>query len=123
MRIRRLKGEAKADLFALVLEPFRNRDSVRVAARRYSLTKREHEILTLILEGAIAQEIAAALHISENTVQGYFKRLLKKTNSRNRAAMVANVLEWNRNTGRAPAPPEEQAKTDTDPRRRIIGKS
>jgi DNA-binding CsgD family transcriptional regulator len=79
-----------------MLEPFRSRDTVRVAARRYALTKREHEVLMLILEGANAAEIAGALHISEHTVQGYFKRLLKKTGSRNRAAMVANVLEWSR---------------------------
>jgi DNA-binding CsgD family transcriptional regulator len=95
MRLRRLHGAGKV-LYLLILEPFRSRDTVRVAARRYALTKREHEILILILEGANAPEIAMALHISEHTVQGYFKRLLKKTRSRNRAAMVANVLEWSR---------------------------
>jgi len=93
MRLRRLFGAGKA-LFVLIIEPFRSRDTVLVAVRRYALTKREHQILILILEGANASEIAAALVISEHTVHGYFKRLLKKTRSRNRAAMVANVLEW-----------------------------
>ena len=93
MRLRRLNGQTGV-LFALLLEPFRSRDAVRVAVRRYALTRREHEILMLILEGASAAEIGAALHISEHTVQGYFKRLLKKTDSRNRVAMVANVLDW-----------------------------
>jgi FixJ family two-component response regulator len=57
-----------------------------------------NQILILVLEGANASEVAAALVISEHTVHGYFKRLLKKTRSRNRAAMVANVLEWTRGT-------------------------
>ena len=35
-----------------------------------------------------------ALKIAETTVQGYYKRLLSKTQSRNRPAMVANVLDW-----------------------------
>lgn len=97
MRLRRLRGGGNV-LFALILEPFRRRDIVQVAVRRYALTKREHQILILILEGANASEIAAALAISEHTVHGYFKRLLRKTRSRNRAAMVANVLEWTRAT-------------------------
>jgi DNA-binding CsgD family transcriptional regulator len=48
----------------------------------------------LILEGASATETAETLKIAETTVQGYYKRLLSKTNSRNRPAMVANVLDW-----------------------------
>jgi DNA-binding CsgD family transcriptional regulator len=49
----------------------------------------------MILEGANAPETAQALQIAETTVQGYYKRLLIKTKSRNRPAMVANVLDWN----------------------------
>jgi DNA-binding CsgD family transcriptional regulator len=48
----------------------------------------------MILEGANATETAQVLKIAETTVQGYYKRLLSKTRSRNRPAMVANVLDW-----------------------------
>ena len=96
MRLRRLHGPEH--LFVVTVEPFRSRDSLAIAARRFSLTRREVETLSLILEGANATEIAVALHITENTVHGYFKRLLVKTHSRNRPAMVANVLQWDRSS-------------------------
>ncbi len=113
MRLRRLTGPGQ-QLFAVILEPFRSRDTVRVAARRYALTKREHEILMLILEGASASEMSAALNLSEHTVQGYFKRLLKKTGARNRAAMVANVLEWSRTNAGASDSGKKAAICDHD---------
>jgi DNA-binding CsgD family transcriptional regulator len=86
-------------LFALSLEADGTRNGLTRAARRFQLTRRESEVLALILEGFSASEIGRTLHIAENTVQGYFKRLLSKTNSRNRPAMVANVLDWNRSLG------------------------
>jgi DNA-binding CsgD family transcriptional regulator len=52
------------------------------------------DVLALLLEGASAGETASALNIAETTAQGYVKRLLSKTNSRNRPAMVATVLDW-----------------------------
>lgn len=82
-------------LFALVVETNRNNDSLLRAASRYKLTKRQCDVLALILAGSSVSEIAEELHISENTVQGYVKTLLSKTQSRNRPAMVANVLDWN----------------------------
>jgi DNA-binding CsgD family transcriptional regulator len=51
-------------------------------------------VLFHVLEGANAGEAAEALDISEYTAQGYIKTLLMKTESRNRAAMVAKVLDW-----------------------------
>ncbi|MGP6191623.1 MAG: response regulator transcription factor [Vulcanimicrobiaceae bacterium] len=87
---------ADEKLFALSLEADTTRNGLTRAARRFQLTRRESEVLALILEGFSASEIGESLHIAENTVQGYFKRLLSKTNSRNRPAMVANVLDWDR---------------------------
>jgi len=46
------------------------------------------------LDGPDRCLFADALKIAETTVQGYYKRLLSKTQSRNRPAMVANVLDW-----------------------------
>jgi hypothetical protein len=51
------------------------------AARRFAFTKRER----------------ADLSISQSTVTGYFKILLRKTESRNRSEMVAKVLGWDEN--------------------------
>jgi DNA-binding CsgD family transcriptional regulator len=81
-------------LFALIVETHRHYDSIARAAGRFQLTRRQTEVLALVLEGATAGEIALRLSISEYTAQGYIKSLLGKTASRNRSAMVAKVLEW-----------------------------
>jgi len=94
LRVTRLHGEGDA-LYVLSIEEDWNRVSLTRAVRRYQLTRRETSVLTLILDGWNAGEIAETLCISEYTVQGYFKRLLAKTDSRNRASMVANILNWN----------------------------
>jgi DNA-binding CsgD family transcriptional regulator len=93
VRVTRLDGGA-GSLFAVSVESFRGGDSLSRATRKYQLTPREIDVLALILEGASATETAETLKIAETTVQGYYKRLLSKTGSRNRPAMVANVLDW-----------------------------
>jgi DNA-binding CsgD family transcriptional regulator len=93
VRVTRLDGSSGC-IFAVSVEFFRGGDSLSRAARKYRLTPREIDVLAMILEGASAAETASALQIAETTVQGYFKRLLSKTQSRNRPAMVANVLDW-----------------------------
>jgi DNA-binding CsgD family transcriptional regulator len=93
VRVTRLDGP-EGHLFAISVEFFRGGDSLSRATRKYQLTPREIDVLAMILEGASAAETAHALKIAETTVQGYYKRLLSKTKSRNRPAMVANVLDW-----------------------------
>jgi DNA-binding CsgD family transcriptional regulator len=86
--------EGAGPTYALTIECDRRRDSLARAARRFALTKRETQVLALILKGSSAHEIGAALNITETTVHGYFKRLLSKTQSRNRPSMVAAVCDW-----------------------------
>jgi DNA-binding CsgD family transcriptional regulator len=80
--------------FALVIEADRNADYITRAVSRYRLTNRQVDVLLLVLEGANAGDVARRLDISEYTAQGYIKRLLSKTDSKNRTAMVAKVLDW-----------------------------
>jgi DNA-binding CsgD family transcriptional regulator len=89
-------------LVAVSIDHRRDRDHFARAARVYSLSPRETDVLRLVLEGASASEIGTALSIAESTVQGYFKRLLSKTRSRNRPAMVAKVLGWDSLPGERP---------------------
>lgn len=96
LRVARVTGDGT--MFILSIEEDRNRSGLMRAARRHELTRRETEVLGLILDGSSAGEIAKALAISEHTVQGYFKRLLFKTGARNRVSMVAGILDWNRQT-------------------------
>ena len=80
--------------YAMSIELVPNVDALSRAAQRFSLTRRELDVLTLMLDGFVASEIAQTLYIAAGTVQVYYKRLLSKTNSRNRTAMVAQVLAW-----------------------------
>ena len=56
-----------------------------------SLTPREVEVLSLVASGNRNKEVAFALSISEETVQGHMKHILAKlgVNDRTRAAVVA----------------------------------
>ena len=75
-------------------DTFAVRDPVRVAARNYGLTAREQDVLTLLLTGLGATEIASRLGLSELTVHGYYTRLRRKTGTRTLSGMIATLLGW-----------------------------
>jgi DNA-binding CsgD family transcriptional regulator len=86
--------------YVMSIELIPNVEALSRAAQRFSLTRRELDVLTLMLDGLIASEIAQTLDIAAGTVQVYYKHLLSKTNSRNRTAMVVQVLAWNGSAAR-----------------------
>lgn len=57
------------------------------------ITKREREILELLMEGMTSSEIAAKLFISPRTVEKHRTNLLKKTGLKNTAALVKYAME------------------------------
>lgn len=59
----------------------------------FSLTKREVEILKLIVSEFTNQEIAEKLSISVRTVESHRRNLLQKTGSRNTAGLVRYAME------------------------------
>ena len=93
LRVSILESE-REPMIALFVEPSRRREDLLSPAKRYNLTQRQIEVLGYILQGCSAREIAAALSISETTVSDHFKQLLLRTAARNRADMVARVLNW-----------------------------
>lgn len=72
----------------------------RVVARKSNigidLTKREEEILRLIVQGLSSQEISNKLYISKETVYRHRKNMIKKTNVKNtkNLAMRAIAENW-----------------------------
>lgn len=58
-----------------------------------SLSRREREIAWLIAQGFPTKAIGVALHISTWTVVTYLRRIYTRFGVRNRAAMVARLLE------------------------------
>ncbi len=67
-------------------------ESVKGQAHR-PLTPREHDIIRLVARGMTDKEIAAALHLSPNTVRSYSQSLLAKLNARKRIQAVARARE------------------------------
>ncbi len=58
-----------------------------------SLSKREREILTLLVDGLTSVEIAAKLYISHRTVDKHRANILKKLGLRNIASLVRYAIE------------------------------
>ena len=54
---------------------------------RAGLTLRERQLISLIGEGLTNKEIAARLHLSEQTVKNHVHRILRKTGSSNRTSL------------------------------------
>ncbi len=79
---------------ALTVEAVRRREDLVSQRARYHLTRREVDVLRLILQGLTAAEVSEVLLITKNTVTDYFKSLLHKTDSRNRSEMIAKILGW-----------------------------
>ena len=91
-------GEAplSSGLAARILEEFGRLSEGRrskEAAGEDQLTQREQEVLQLVAGGSTNREIAAALYISENTVNFHMKNILAKLHLRNRAQAVAYAIQ------------------------------
>jgi len=67
-------------------------DSI-MTARRYSLTRREGQLVTLLAQGLKNKEIATALHISEGTVKVYLSRLFQKLGVKDRFELALYGLK------------------------------
>lgn len=60
---------------------------------RESITKREREILSLIVQGLTSSEIAKRLYISPRTVETHRANLMQKLDIKNTAGLVRYALE------------------------------
>lgn len=58
------------------------------------ISRREREVLKLIMDECTTQEIAAQLFLSEKTVESHRAALLAKLGARNTAGLVKAALHW-----------------------------
>ncbi len=68
----------------VTLDPKQKTEAVDALA----LTRREKEILRMILQGRISREIAEALFVSESTINWHVGNILKKTGAESRAGLI-----------------------------------
>lgn len=78
--------------WVILVERLRLRRHLQALAQRFGLSSREREVLGLIAKGAKNSEIARTLNIAESTAIFHVKRLLAKTNSRNRTELVSKAV-------------------------------
>lgn len=64
-----------------------------MTARRYSLTRREGQLVSLLSQGLKNKEIATALNISEGTVKVYLSRLFQKLGVKDRFELALYGLK------------------------------
>jgi DNA-binding NarL/FixJ family response regulator len=86
---------ADSSLTVLYVEERRRRRRLETAAAQYNLTSRQLSIVRLLMRGMRIADIASELSLSEPTVAEHVRRLLAKTRTKNRAALVACLLGYN----------------------------
>lgn len=94
VRVSPLMNAGAKRRIAVLVERYQSRNAMRSAIKKYGLSRREVEVLSLLLQGRGSTEIAHSLGIAESTVNDHIKRLLTKANARNRVDLAAKVLGW-----------------------------
>ena len=79
-------------LLCRVIDRLLNVPGVSQAAANQQLTKREQEVLTLILGAHSTREIASQLGIEQRTVKAYVGRLMRKAGADNRIKLSMSAL-------------------------------
>ena len=85
-----------------VITALRNASVRKIAAQALKLSRREDQIIHLLLGGRTNKEIAIGLGITERTVKHYMTVLMQKPNARNRVEVVIAA----QNLQRAPSSPQ-----------------
>lgn len=62
----------------------------------YGLTKREYDVLKLIVNGASTKSIAQSLFVSVSTVRTHIGNLFQKLDAHNRAELIARLISMSR---------------------------
>jgi DNA-binding CsgD family transcriptional regulator len=91
IRVVLLTGEA-VDCFAVFVEPVNGRNALERAVRRFGISKREADVLELLVNGLTTGQIAARLCITDATVGDHIKSLFRKTKANKRSELVSRVF-------------------------------
>ncbi len=87
-----LKKQERNYLFILERFTPENNNLLKII-RDYHLSKREQDILHLLVKGYSNKEIAYELNLSLNTIKTYMRLLMNKFNVGNRSSIIADLLK------------------------------
>jgi DNA-binding CsgD family transcriptional regulator len=96
LRAARIGGDAPGDdrateAIAVTIEGTSDADRFDLFARTAQLSRRETELLQLLVTGIDTHQIATQMMLSELTVQGHFESIFTKTATRTRRQLVART--------------------------------
>jgi DNA-binding CsgD family transcriptional regulator len=86
-------GEQLFGCVAIFVDTFSRRGSIFEAAKTFGLTKRESEVLQLLIRGTTTTEIADALCVAEGTAGDHVKSVMRKTGTSKRLDLVSKVFK------------------------------
>jgi DNA-binding NarL/FixJ family response regulator len=88
----RLRGSGNQAQISVIFEMAQPAEIAPLMMQAYNLTKREGEVTQYVLRGSSTTEIAAALHISSNTVQDHLKAIFEKVDVGSRGELAARIF-------------------------------
>ncbi|HEX6708723.1 MAG TPA: helix-turn-helix transcriptional regulator, partial [Rubrobacter sp.] len=88
----RLRAAEAEERIAIIFEEARPSEIAPLIADAYGLTRREAEIVRLVLRGLSTAEVSGELHITPNTVRDHFKAIFDKVGVRSRRELVGQVF-------------------------------
>jgi DNA-binding CsgD family transcriptional regulator len=88
----RLSAPSGPEKVAVTFGPAKAEDLAPLIARAYHLTKRERELVGLVLRGLSTAELAECMHISVTTVQDHAQAVFGKVGVRSRRELCALVF-------------------------------
>ena len=92
VRLLRMESQDVQEHFAVFIERFAARNSLQQAASRFSLSRRETDVLEGLMRGESTDEIARRLGIGATTVHEHIRKIGRKTDVTKRSAIVATVF-------------------------------
>ncbi|WP_033445554.1 helix-turn-helix transcriptional regulator [Ornithinibacillus scapharcae] len=88
-----LSGPNLLPYLAQFLNRYKKKNDIDIIAEEFSLTKREQDIIVLVLEEKQTAEIAKELFLAEITVKKALTRIYQKANVKNRIQLFKRIME------------------------------
>jgi DNA-binding NarL/FixJ family response regulator len=88
----RLRSTGSQTQISVIFEIAQPAEIAPLIMQAYDLTKREGEVTQCVLRGWSTNEIAARLHISQNTVQDHLKAIFEKVAVGSRGELAARIF-------------------------------
>ncbi|WP_325167204.1 helix-turn-helix transcriptional regulator [Rubrobacter xylanophilus] len=94
LTLQAVRGEPQSDggVTMVVIEPAGVGEVAWIRASAYGLTRREREVVDLVVQGVSTKGISRRLYISEYTVQNHLSSVFEKVGVRGRRALVKRLF-------------------------------